>query len=911
MTVAFSGLTNKTHGVYCELAFSADFGSGAEGVATSPGGCDENSPACQLPLVPPPPGSPPGSPCVPPGDPNDPERPTHEPSDRGPLTGVLLTAPGSCYAKLGRVEPTLKAEVEGPGSGASFTVNTTKKQEDDPEFDYWEVDSITLSCADCEGYENQSNVRVTWEVGDTRQNAAVAKLNVGINGVPTSVTVTGKGKYYRESKDATPYVAEVTVTPCGGGSGAEITATVNEDPNDEKFGQIDSLDVTTGGDGYLAWQWREVCHDRMNKSFVLKAKTPTELISGEPIEACYGSGACGRVIPLGDREQPEVCLYGSGTGGSITATLEQFFEEEDDDPWKPQWKIASVSASGGKNYVDGETAQITAHKATVASAAQVTLSATPIVVDPGTGVQSGGSLTGANVVEEGAYYILREYDGSPGPIKEIEVVSKGSGYAKFGRIAPTIKVEATGGTGSQPALTTTLASKKDDCKLDYWYVDSVTVSNPGAGFTSGAAVTFSVDDPGAVEEPAVGVIVANEDEESGPLGAVLSVTVTDGGKYYREDKSAAPYTTPVTVGLTQIPPSSGSGAEFEAVVETDTAKPEFGQIKKIKVTEGGSGYEIWGGPKDCIYCGPCGITLTFRGGNKEPEVEYDAAVFRAEDPLVDCNNPPSTATVLHSIENGGSVAISRGGAYTVDQVCPCEPAQDCPCSDTNCHGGGTPVPNPPGCAKNPADETDTCPPCRGECDQCNPCAPGCTCINGNCNPCEGPCDGENPCAPGCVCADGACVPDSGACCHCPDQHYFAWIGMPAVAYCSSDTETAEEQQNQMDFDNARLANIIQEAEEQGWECLVIVYSEIISIGSCPAPGFAGTGTLYKRTGAALDLTCCGVFDPDAPHAYFPPCIQGPERDCENGVTAEDCATRCNSTFHPGQTCAEDPCNPLP
>ena len=158
-----------------------------------------------------------------------------------------------------------------------------------------------------------------------------------------------------------------------------------------------------------------------------------------------------------------------------------------------------------------------------------------------------------------------------------------------------------------------------------------------------------------------------------------------------------------------------------------------------------------------------------------------------------------------------------------------------------------------------------------------------------------------------------CATVTGACCYCAEQDDFAWRGQPAVVFCSSETEYAEEQQNQKDFDNAVLANRIQEAEEQGLECLEIVYSEIILIGSCPAPefGLEGTGEAYQRTAAFLNFACCGVIDLDTPYNNFPLCIQGPERTCLDGVTAQDCAARCNPTHHPSETCAEEACNPLP
>jgi hypothetical protein len=137
------------------------------------------------------------------------------------------------------------------------------------------------------------------------------------------------------------------------------------------------------------------------------------------------------------------------------------------------------------------------------------------------------------------------------------------------------------------------------------------------------------------------------------------------------------------------------------------------------------------------------------------------------------------------------------------------------------------------------------------------------------------------------------------------------MGLPGEEFCSSETERAEEQQDQMEFDNALLAVRIQQAEEQGWECLVAVYSEIISIGTCPAPefGLEGTGEAYRRTTAFLNFSCCGVIDLDTPFDQFPLCIQGPERTCEDGVTAEECAARCNGVHHPGETCEDEPCNP--
>jgi hypothetical protein len=875
MTVSLSGLANKTHGAYCPLAFSADFGDGAEGVATAPGGCDGDTDAACFKIG----KDPVTGKCL---DPNDPDGPSpYGPSDRGPLSGVLLTNPGSCYAKLGRIEPTLKA-MSFFGSGAEFTVNTSKHEDDDG-FDYWKVSSISVTKG--KGYEDGSDVFITRSVGDTRIVDAKATLSVSLEGAPTSVSVTEPGKYYRESLDATPYVANITVTPCGGGSGAEIKATVETDTSEPAFGQITKLSVTKGGDDYLAWAWRETCHTRLNgESVVLRAKEPTELISLHPIKACFGGGACGRVVPVGEREAPEVCVYGSGKGGSISVTLDQFFASEEDDPWRPSWKIASISAAGGENYPDTEAAIITyqTSKATVVVPAAITLSATD------------GALTGATIDKAGQFYIEREYDGSETPIKIAEVMSGGSGYAKIGRVQPSIGVDvAPSSKGEGATFTPTLQSKKDTCGVDYWYVESIAVTQTvSEGYADEEPLVFELLGESQEEQGAAAYVVAASDPETEREGVAVDVFVTDGGKYYLEDKSIAPYLPAVTVAVTQIPPSVGSGAKIQAVVEDDPNDPAFGQVVKLKVAEGGSGYSLWGGPKDCTYCGPCGITLTYRGVNKEPEVEYDAILFRAADKLVDCNSPPSTATVLHSSIGGGSVSISRGGEYTETQVCPCEPAEDCPCEDTNCPGGGVPVPNPPGCASNPGDETDKCPPCRGECDECNPCGdPCCVCVEGNCelSECCGPCDEENPCPEGCICCNGVCVEEipEGECCGPCDEENPCPEGCACVdgecvgggVCCLPDGACATQYTTREECETCKIdCSQIYEGPDPPPECV-----------EDPDSCFDGGGFWQRYT---TDLSSCDECT-GADVNSCSPIPPGPANPC--------------GTWHPGKTCEDAPC----
>lgn len=94
---------------------------------------------------------------------------------------------------------------------------------------------------------------------------------------PDGVIVTNGGIYYREDTNAPAYVSPVTIsvtqTLPSAGTGASLSAVIDDDPSSETFGQITAVTIDNGGDDYLAWQYRPVacCEDYWNgKSFVLK-----------------------------------------------------------------------------------------------------------------------------------------------------------------------------------------------------------------------------------------------------------------------------------------------------------------------------------------------------------------------------------------------------------------------------------------------------------------------------------------------------------------------------------------------------------------------------------------------------------------------------------------------------------------
>lgn len=87
-----------------------------------------------------------------------------------------------------------------------------------------------------------------------------------------------------------------------------------------------------------------------------------------------------------------------------------------------------------------------------------------------------------------------DYVGMSGPISGVTLTNKGSGYARLGRVEPTVSASVSGGTGA--TLSVTLSEEAeylgDGCmEAPYWSVESVSVTAGGSGYSDGTAVTFS------------------------------------------------------------------------------------------------------------------------------------------------------------------------------------------------------------------------------------------------------------------------------------------------------------------------------------------------------------------------------------------------------------------------------------
>jgi hypothetical protein len=666
-------------------------------------------------------------------------------SDAGPITEVLLTSGGSCYAVLGREEPVVTATATGGsgaelavtlaeatdncglpvwevtkveilesgagyyldpitftvvapgveseaavaevseltaeeplifslsapvGGGATFLVSLTQSGTSP---DRWEISGVTVTSGGS-GYFDESPLLVDVAPPLIEEVAAVLLLRTNsdtgaaesvsvqsggryYNGVGiAAITLTSGGVYYLENRALPALAAEVTVTPCGGGSGASITATVDQNVDSDTFGQVTELTIVDGGDEYLSWTWEGGCLDRLNdKSLVLRANDPHKLITLE-VQSCYGSNACLEVnttlgvcgdagspspLPAFPRAAPLLSLSATpGVGACLTPT----FATKNDVCGFPYWYITSVSVAGGTGYNNSSPVSVAVTAGVGVDSADLTLNATK------------GVPTSVTVTDGGKFYRLCGYTGEPTPLPGVTLVSGGEGYAKRGRVAPTLSLAAENGTGA--TLTPTLDTKADDCGLDYWYIDKVATKG-GTGYADLNNVKVTVT-AGVEEQAAALTLSASE-------GVPTGVTIERAGKYYLESNAVAAYTPTIKVAVVQLPPSVGTGAAVSVTVNTDPLDFSFGKITGVSLTNKGSDYLLLGGPKYCEYAGPCDTTLDFSGRSV---VGLLTGVFEESDPQPNCDDISSETSIQRGL-TAGTVNVEAGGLWE-----PCD-AQDC------------------------------------------------------------------------------------------------------------------------------------------------------------------------------------------------------------------------------------------
>jgi hypothetical protein len=216
-----------------------------------------------------------------------------------------------------------------------------------------------------------------------------------------------------------------------------------------------------------------------------------------------------------------------------------------------------------------------------------------------------------------------------GPIIAVSLTNGGSGYAKLGRVAPTIT--ASGGSGTGATFTVSKTSANDANGIPSWGVTGVTWTGSTSGYVDGDQITFDVAAGDTAEQGAAATIHTVRTAPtvtasvSGGTGATLSVTttangttpqtwsvtavaVTNGGSGYpasgyvtfnvasgdTQEQSADVvfYSGRVAPTVSASAGGSGSGASLSASLASATGYDgrTYWYVDGISVTSGGTGY---------------------------------------------------------------------------------------------------------------------------------------------------------------------------------------------------------------------------------------------------------------------------------------------------------------------------------
>lgn len=204
--------------------------------------------------------------------------------------GDVEFSPAFAVVQTGREEPDTMELYGGTGTSAVFAVEIQSNGDTPPT---WGISDVTITDggdgylvddyldvnygAGTVGIQSGPTVRVTEVDGNGailavsidqagqvwKDNGILEAINVitagryaNDSGVIESVTVTNGGSYYEPDSSGSVTLADVEIQinqiPPSDGSGAVISAQIDDDPTSETFGQIVGLTIEDGGSGYLA-----------------------------------------------------------------------------------------------------------------------------------------------------------------------------------------------------------------------------------------------------------------------------------------------------------------------------------------------------------------------------------------------------------------------------------------------------------------------------------------------------------------------------------------------------------------------------------------------------------------------------------------------------------------------------------
>lgn len=194
-----------------------------------------------------------------------------------------------------------------------------------------------------------------------------------------------------------------------------------------------------------------------------------------------------------------------------------------------------------------------------------------------------------------------------GPIASVSITNSGSGYAKLGRVEPS--VTASGGSGTGATLAVTLAEDADGCGIPFWKVDSVSVAD-GTGYADGDPVTFTI---------------AEGDTEASAASATIHTT---------RNEPTLSASAPL-----------GSGAAFTLSYTKNAGTPETWTISSVSVTSGGTGYH-----------GGDSLTISLDTDDVEQAAAYAQIVTSRSEPTL-------SASVSSETGSGATLSVSLSATY--------------------------------------------------------------------------------------------------------------------------------------------------------------------------------------------------------------------------------------------------------
>lgn len=304
----------------------------------------------------------------------------------------------SAFYRCGRTIPSVSLSVGGTGTGASLTATLTHYAPDD----FWYVSSVTVDDGGS-GYTAGDPVTLTIDNGEDAGVAFAMTVAVDGSGAVTgvvvddpygttpwwnrggyfvntgeiaSVTIGGSGLYYGEDPDSAE-VATVTVGVVENpacprpvlGSGAVITATIDDESSSPTYGQIVGLEIENGGDDYLANIVRPNCCGAFfnGKSYVLRRsdhdpceyRAPISVHEASSVANCGGCGEEAVVVFSGGSASAYAAAAGLGYGrmdgcffGADPVTAEPFT-----DPCEMTFTNdngVAIEVTRGGEYVEAE-----------------------------------------------------------------------------------------------------------------------------------------------------------------------------------------------------------------------------------------------------------------------------------------------------------------------------------------------------------------------------------------------------------------------------------------------------------------------------------------------------------------------------------------------------------------------------